>query len=220
MAELGSAAFVRVEGVLLGRPTLATAAWLAANAQRVRERFARLGATALALPFALGADKGAANRLGWAALRGVSEDRIAVLGEEYAEQYLLENLRETGLELVSQARRRHDRLVLVSDNIGPVVQRVADQISADELLCNQLEFNASGATGRLREPRVSSHLSGQGLRSYAATHGIDLARSAAYGSSAADSLLLSAVGLPCAAHPDRALRRVARDYDWPIVEAR
>ena len=33
-----------------------------------------------------------------------------------------------------------------------------------------------------------------------------------------DQLLLSAIGLPCAVHPDRQLRRVARDLDWPVVE--
>ena len=40
----------------------------------------------------------------------------------------------------------------------------------------------------------------------------------AYGASAADSLLLSAIGQPCAVNPDRQLRRLAKDHDWPVVE--
>ena len=46
-------AFFRLEGTLCSRPTLAAAAFLAANAQRVRERLLRLGASAAALPLSL-----------------------------------------------------------------------------------------------------------------------------------------------------------------------
>ncbi|TNE85491.1 MAG: hypothetical protein EP330_25750 [Deltaproteobacteria bacterium] len=213
-----SAAFVRVEGVLTGRPTLASAAWLAANAQLVRERFTRLGAAALALPFAISGGRTDAMKLGWAALRGQTEDRITVLGEELFEAHFDGKLREAGVELVAQARKRHDRVVLISDNLAEVMQPLADQLGA-ELLCNRLEYRDGRATGRLLDPVVGENVGGM-LKQWAREHDVDLDTSAAYGSAEADKLLLAQVGLPCAAHPDRGLRRVARELDWPIVEAR
>lgn len=215
---MASAAFVRVEGVLSSRSTLASAAWLAANAQRASERFTRVGATALALPYALGGDRTTALRLAWAALRGTSEDRIAVLGEETYERHILQTLDQRGLELVSEARRRHGHIVLISDNIVEVVGPLASHLDA-ELICNRLEFRDGRATGRLQSPVIGAH-AGAMAQAWATERGIDLAASAAYGSCEADKLLLAQVGMPCAANPDRGLRRAARELDWPVVEAR
>ena len=53
---------------------------------------------------------------------------------------------------------------------------------------------------------------------YAEEHGIDLDTSWAYGASAADALLLSAIGQPCAVNPDRQLRRIARDHQWAVID--
>ena len=134
-----SAAFVRVEGVLTGRPTLATAAWLAANAQWARQRVSRLGAAALAVPFALTGARTTASRVAWSSLRGLSEDRIVVLGEEYYELHLEPGLLERGLELVRNARKTHPRVVLISDNIERVIAPLAASLDA-ELICNRLEI--------------------------------------------------------------------------------
>ena len=74
------------------------------------------------------------------------------------------------------------------------------------------------AGDRLEDPVVGGNVSGQWARTFAAENGIDLEKSFAYGASAADSLLLSAIGKPCAVNPDRQLRRIAKDHDWPVVE--
>src|SRR5690349_12111437 len=83
-----AAALFRLEGALVARPAALAAAWLAANAQGMSERALRLGAVALSAPFALGlGDASTGQRLAWSALRGTSEDRLRVLGREYAEDH-------------------------------------------------------------------------------------------------------------------------------------
>ncbi|MFW5921083.1 MAG: HAD family hydrolase [Polyangiales bacterium] len=215
------AAFVRVEGTLLGRPTLAAAAYLAANAQGVGERLSRLGNVALAAPFALGgslATGSTATRATWAGVRGMGEDRLRLLCEEYWERQLEPSVHDVGVELVRQAKKRGARIVLISDNIDWIVSPIAEQLEADDLLCNRLEIKKGRATGRLLEPVVGSQLAGSWARRFASQHDIDLDRSLAYGASGGDSLLLSAIGQPCAVNPDRMLRRIARDHDWPVVD--
>lgn len=216
-----TAAFFRIEGTLVDKPTLAAAAWFAANAQGIGERLARLGNVALATPLAIAGEMQAgstATRMTWMGVRGMSEDRLAVLGEEYYEKYLQDEVLEVGESLLKKARKAGQRIVFISDNIDLVVKPLADQLGADDLVCNTLELKRGKATGRLEDPVVGGNLSGQWARAFAADHGIDLDKSWAYGASAADSLLLSAIGKPCAVNPDRQLRRLAKDHDWPVVE--
>lgn len=213
------AALFRVEGVIVPRPAHLAAAWLAANALHLSERAARVGAVALATPFALGfGDVVTGHRLAWAALRGTSDDRLRVLGEEYAQTVLVPAIRPLAVDLAERARREGCAVVLVSDHVGPVARPLAEHLRADHVVSNELEMRSGRATGRLVDP-VVSRFGGAALHQLAERHGLDLSRSRAYGARAEDQLLLSAVGLPCAVCPDGALRRAARDMDWPVVEA-
>lgn len=217
LPPLRSAAFFRVEGALVNRSAAFAAAWLAANSQQLTQRITRLGAVALSRPVQLAGDPTLASRLAWMGLRGTSEDRLVVLGEEFYELYLRDQVRPVARDLLDQARRAGRSIVLVSDNLDVIVRPLAEELGADELLCNRLELRNGRATGRLADP-VVGRLGGQRLKELAVQRGLDLASSCAYGAHEVDAALLSAIGLPCALHPDRALRRVARDLDWPVVE--
>ncbi len=227
MARLQKAAFFRVEGTLTARPTLAAAAWMAANAQAIGDRVTRLGNVALAVPFALAGpwrDARLATRVGWMALRGMTEDRLFELGREYYDRQIEPHLRTVGLDLIATARAQGCQVILISDSLDVIVRPLADRVGAAELVCNRLEMKRGGAgqpptaTGRLREPVVAGNLSGQWARAFADERKIDLAASSAYGARDEDGLLLSAIGRPCAVSPDRHLRRLARSHDWPVVE--
>jgi phosphoserine phosphatase len=218
---MSSAAFFRVEGTLLPRPSLHAAAWLVSSSQTFGERIARLGNVALATPLSLAGELNAgstATRMTWMGVRGMTEDRLAVLGEEYFEKYVRDDLLEVGLYLLKKAKSEKQRVVLISDNVDLVMKPLADALGADDLVCNRLEMRKLKATGRLEDPVIGGNVAGQWARAFAEEHRIDLGASFAYGASGADSLLLSAIGRPCAVNPDRQLRRIARDHEWPVVE--
>jgi len=215
------AAFFRVEGTLLDRPALAAAAWLAGNARGLGERALRLGNVALAAPLSFAgslASGTTATRMTWMGLRGMTEDRVEVLAEEYYEDFVKDELLDVGKRLLKRAKKDGRRIVLVSDNIEQVAGRLADELEADDVICNRLEIARGKATGRLEEPVVGGNLAGQWARGFAKENDIDLDLSWAYGAHGGDSLLLSAIGKPCAVGPDFRLRRIARDNDWPVVE--
>ncbi len=215
---MNDAALFRLEGTLSPRPTLTAAAWMAANAQRVRARLLGLSAMALAGPLTA-RDPLRAAKLAWSTLEGMSEDRLVVLGEIYAEEHLVGALSAVGLDLMERCRAQGQRVVLLSDNLDVIVRRVAAHLGVDEVICNAMELDdRERATGRLREPVIGPEMGGRALREALAERGIELATARAYGSHQADSVLLGAVALPCAVTPDRGLRRVARDLDWPVVE--
>ncbi len=218
-----TAAFFRVEGVLVDRGALAASAYFASNAQGFTERAVRIGALALGAPlysFLANSDRTLATRAAYAALRHMSEDRVGELADEYYSDVLKERIYERGRELVKQARRDKAKVVLISEGIEPVVSKLAEELGADDYVCNRLEFARGEATGKLLDPVVGGHDGGAFAKRYAEKHGITLARSLAYAAHGADVLLLSNVGRPCAVNPDFALRAAARDADWPVLEYR
>lgn len=216
------AAFFRVEGTLVRPAAMPAPAYFTLNAQQITSRLTRLGGAALATGLKLAGpleDQQVVHRLAWMGLRGMSEDRLAVLGDAYYHRYVLPNLKPVGLELLEDARRSGHRVVLLSDDLDVVVAPLRAYLKADELLSNVMEMDRGEATGRLRDPIIGATLSGQWARAFATDRGLDLAQSRAYGAHHADGLLLSAIGLPCVVDPDWRLRRLAKDHDWPIVQS-
>lgn len=217
-----TAAFFRVEGTLLKRTPAATAAWFSANAKGGRERVFRLGHAAVAAAgFGLlrQNDRALANRLAWAALRGMSEDRLAVLAEEYVDEHVIPNILDSGLELVSRARREGHRIVLISESLDLIAQPLAEHVRrVDDIICNTLELRDGETTGRLNDPVIGGHELGTWVTAYADEHKIDLSGSVAYGCHGPDLLLLSSVGNPCAVNADFTLRRAATAASWPLLD--
>ena len=217
-----TAAFIRAEGALVAQGALFAAAYIAANAQGLRERAMRLGHIAVAAPVhaLLGQnDRSFANRLTWAALRGMSEDRVHVLADELYRERIEPAVLGSGIELVHRARRDGHRVVLFSESIGLLVEPLAAHVRrVDDVVCNHLEMRDGEATGRLLEPVVGGHDGARWVREYAARHDIDLTRSVAFGSRAPDTTLLAVVGHPCAVNADFTLRRAAVDARWAQLD--
>src|SRR5450755_4149125 len=82
----GAVSYWRVEGSLLELGALRPVGFFTWNSQSFAERWARrLGMAAMAIsrPFAYAASRTFATRMLHALLRGVSQDRLDLLGEEY-----------------------------------------------------------------------------------------------------------------------------------------
>ncbi|HIA03400.1 MAG TPA: hypothetical protein EYN06_07980 [Myxococcales bacterium] len=217
-----TAAFFRVEGAIIEQGVLAASAYMAANGQGFGERLRRLGQVALSAPIygLLGQnDRTLANRIAHLAYRGVSEDRILVLGEEYYENVIKNKVLDSGLELIKRARKEGHKIVVMSEGLEHIMKPLLDNIQGiDYLVCNRLEFKNNEATGKLLDPVIGGHDGGRWVREFANEHNIDLAASVAYAAHGADMLLLAAVGSPCAVNPDFTLRRAAQEADWPVME--
>jgi len=211
------AAFFRFEGAITRMGATRCAAWFAAQSQEMSSRLARLGAVALSGPAGL-TDATMGTRMAWMGMRGMSEDRLVVLGEEYALDVLLPAVRPVARDLMARARREGQAIVWVSEHLDSVVQPVAKALKVDIVWANRAELRNGRCTGALVDP-VMGRVGGGLLKDLARQHDLDVVRSAAYGAREADIALLSSVGLPCAVYPDRGLRSAARDLDWPVVEA-
>jgi phosphoserine phosphatase len=222
LSEAKAAAFFRAEGVLLSTGVVHAAAFMAAQRAGIRERAFRFSQAALAAPVfgLLGQnDRSLGNRVAHLCYRDMTDDRVAVLAEEYVEDVLKEKILDSGVELMKKARKDGRHIVVISEGISEIMEELRPHLRyVDELVCNRLEYRDHKATGRLLDPVIGGYEGGRWLRDYAARHEIDLAASVAYAGHGPDLLLLSAVGQPCAVNPDFTLRKAAREADWPVVE--
>ncbi len=211
-----TAALFRLEHALSPLPAWRGALFLAGSAPGMRQRLRGLAGLALSRPM-VGLDPTATRDLTWAMLKDLSEDRVEVLGRDWAVDHVLPTLRPEARRLVDDCRSQGRVLVLLSESITPIAAAVGAALGFDVVVSNTLTLRDGAATGALEPPVVGPEIDPRRLRALAAAHGFDLARSCAYGGAGADGLLLSSVGLPCAVDPDRALARVARDLDWPVL---
>ena len=120
------------------------------------------------------------------------------------------------LDLIEGHRRAGHDVVVVSASITEMVAPIARLVGADRAVATHMEVGEDGLfTGRISRSMLHSEKV-VALREDAAAHGIDPARCWAYSDSISDEPMLSAVGHPVAVNPDRDLRRLAQERDWPV----
>ncbi|MGO4043798.1 HAD family hydrolase [Actinomyces johnsonii] len=120
------------------------------------------------------------------------------------------------LDLIEAHHRAGHDVVVVSASISEMVAPIARLVGADRAVATHMEVGEDGLfTGRIARSMLHSEKV-VALHEDAAAHGIDPARCWAYSDSVSDEPMLSAVGHPVAVNPDRDLRRMAQERDWPV----
>ena len=156
-AELREPVFWRVEGSLLNLTAVRPVGFFTWNAQSFLGRWARrgaMGALAIARPFLYATNRVFATRLLHSVLRGVSRDRLDLLGDEFFEYFLKPRLKKKGLEALKKALADGNRIVLVSQGLDHVMRPLANYLGVERILSNRLDFRDGIATGRLLDPVI------------------------------------------------------------------
>jgi HAD superfamily hydrolase (TIGR01490 family) len=108
-------------------------------------------------------------------------------------------------------------VVIVSTSGAEVVEPIGDMLGADHVVATQMVVEDGKYSGEI-ETYVYGPTKADAVRRLAATEGYDLARSYAYSDSSTDLPMLEAVGHPHAVNPDKALRRIASERGWPVLD--
>jgi long-chain acyl-CoA synthetase len=105
-------------------------------------------------PFLYSTNRKFATRVVHMTLRGVTRDRLDLLGEEYFLYKLKPQLKPRGLEKVQALVRAGADVILVSQGLEHVMKPLAQHLGVKRIVANRLEFRDGVATGRLREPVI------------------------------------------------------------------
>jgi long-chain acyl-CoA synthetase len=127
------------------------------NAQSFLERWTRrgtMGVLAAARPALYLTHRVFATRMLHTVLRGVSQDRLDSLGEEYFHYALKPRLKQAGIQKLKEVMAEGSPVVLVSQGLDHIMRPLAQHLGVEYLLCNRLEFRDGFATGRLLDPVI------------------------------------------------------------------
>jgi fatty acyl-CoA reductase len=147
----------RVEGSLLELTTVRPIAFFTWNSQTFIARAARRSLVlvmALLRPFLYAANRVAATRIVHAVLRGITRDRLDLLGEEEFEYKLKPLLKDDGVRNLKALQATGAEVVLVSQGLEHVMRPLARHLGVRWIIANRLDFRDGVATGRLLSPVI------------------------------------------------------------------
>lgn len=147
----------RVEGSLLELTTVRPIGFFTWNAQTFSERWMRRGLVllmALLRPLLYASNRVFATRMVHTVLRGVSRDRLELLGEEYFKYALKPALKPAGVQQLNALLQTGVDVVLVSQGLDVVMRPLAAHLGVNRLIANRMEFRDGISTGRLLDPVI------------------------------------------------------------------
>ena len=105
---------------------------------------------------------------------------------------------------------------MLSASLQEIVQHIAVDLGFDGAVGSTCEIIGGVLTGNALQPCDGTYKAKR-LRELAIQERIDLTRSTADLDSHTDLAFLEAVGHPVAVNPDRKLRALAREREWPVL---
>ena len=133
----------RVEGSLLDLTVVRPVAFFTWNAQTFTERFRRRGLIflmAVLRPFLYATNRKFATRVVHNVLRGVTRDRLDLLGEEFFQYKLKPHLKKEGVQKVQELVQSGADVVLVSQALDHLMRPLAQHLGVKRIVANRLEF--------------------------------------------------------------------------------
>jgi HAD superfamily hydrolase (TIGR01490 family) len=121
------------------------------------------------------------------------------------------------VELIAQHHAAGRDVVIVSSSGAEVVEPIGAMLGADKVIATRMVVADGKYTGEIADYAYGPNKV-TAIETLAAAEGYDLATSYGYSDSITDEPLLAAVGHPFAVNPDKALRRIAVERGWPVLE--
>jgi HAD superfamily hydrolase (TIGR01490 family) len=123
---------------------------------------------------------------------------------------------EEAVDLIDEHQAAGREVVIVSASGSEVVEPIGAMLGVDHVIATTLVVEDGRYTGDVGFYAYGPNKA-VAMKELAAERGYDLAECYAYSDSETDAPMLGAVGHPFAVNPDKALRKIAEDNDWPIL---
>jgi HAD superfamily hydrolase (TIGR01490 family) len=120
------------------------------------------------------------------------------------------------VDLVQHHQRAGRDVVIVSASGSEVVGPVGELLGVHDVIATRLVERDGRYTGEVDFYAYGPHKA-TAMRRLAEERGYDLDACFAYSDSETDVPMLEAVGHPFAVNPDKALRRIAAEREWPVL---
>lgn len=123
---------------------------------------------------------------------------------------------DEAVALIEEHRAAGRDVVIISASGSEVVEPIGAMLGVDQVIATTLVEKDGRYTGEVDFYAYGPNKA-VAMERLAEQHGYDLDASYAYSDSETDAPMLRAVGHPFAVNPDKALRKIAEENDWPIL---
>lgn len=148
--------------------------------------------------------------------KGWEADRIRRLVRETMEEVIAPLAYREALDLIAEHRRAGRDVWIVSSSGEEIVEPFGDYLGIRNVIATRSGIDEDGRYDGTLEFYAYAGAKATAMRQVAETRGYDLAQCWAYSDSITDLPMLTAVGHPVAANPDRELRAAAIAMDWDV----
>jgi HAD superfamily hydrolase (TIGR01490 family) len=150
--------------------------------------------------------------------KGWDQNEIEKLVSEALEEVVAPLVYAEALFLIDEHTREGREVYIVSASPEEVVRPLARYIGVDNIIATRTKVDEEGRyTGEV-ELYAYGPDKAMAVRDLAAEKGIALTESYAYSDSITDQPLLELVGHPVVVNPDKELRDLAEEREWPILD--
>jgi HAD superfamily hydrolase (TIGR01490 family) len=125
-------------------------------------------------------------------------------------------IHDEAVELIEAHHAAGRDVVIVSSSGVEVVEPIGAMLGADKVIATRMVVADGKYTGEIAEYAYGPNKA-TAIQALAHAEGYDLENSFAYSDSITDEPMLATVGHPHAVNPDKALRRLAAERDWPVL---
>lgn len=150
--------------------------------------------------------------------RGWDRDQIRELIAETVDEVVSPLVYAEALFLIDDHQRNGRPVVIISSSPVEVVEPLGKFLGADEVIGTVSEVDDEGRYTGALEFYAYAEGKADAIRRMAAERGYDLSDCYAYSDSATDLPMLELVGHPVAVNPDKDLKEIATEREWPILD--
>ena len=145
--------------------------------------------------------------------------QVRQIVEETLHELIQPLVYDEALHLIAEHKAAGREVVIISSSGEDVVTPIGQLVGADRVIATRMRVENGHYTSHIEFYAYGPNKA-EAMRQVAAAAGYDLADCYAYSDSATDAPMLEVVGHPTAVNPDRALRRLANQRNWPVVQFR
>ncbi|MFQ5948810.1 MAG: HAD family hydrolase [Acidimicrobiia bacterium] len=150
--------------------------------------------------------------------KGWNRNEIEQLVTEALEEIVAPLVYAEALFLIDEHMREGRRVFIISASPEEIVRPLARYIGVGDVIATRAKVDGQERyTGEIDFYAYGENKAEE-VRRMVVEQGISLEDSYAYSDSVSDLPLLETVGFPVAVNPDKELRVIAEDRDWPILE--
>lgn len=148
--------------------------------------------------------------------KGWEADRIRRLVRETMEEVIAPLAYQEALDLIAEHRRAGRDVWIVSSSGEEIVEPFGEYLGIRNVIATRSGIDEDGRYDGTLEFYAYAGAKATAMRQVAEVRGYDLAECYAYSDSITDLPMLTVVGHPVAANPDRELRAAAIAMDWDV----